>query len=140
MQAKEAKAKATAESVKVAIRCRPMSNNEMAQGHTVVVEINKASFDIFVKRPFTDEAPKQFTFDNVYDWTNTQAEIYKETCSPIIGNILEGYNGTIFAYGQTGTGKTFTMTGVEDNQKQRGIMPRAFEDIFNSIEGDSVKT
>jgi len=53
---------------------------------------------------------------------------------------LEGYNGTIFAYGQTGTGKTHTMAGSETDHKQRGIMPRAFEDVFKSIEGDSVKT
>jgi chromosomal replication initiation ATPase DnaA len=54
--------------------------------------------------------------------------------------VLEGYNGTIFAYGQTGTGKTHTMTGKEDDYKERGIIPRAFEDIFKGVESDSVKT
>lgn len=54
--------------------------------------------------------------------------------------MLEGYNGTIFAYGQTGTGKTHTMSGKEDDNKERGIMPRSFDDIFKSIQGDSVKT
>ena len=54
--------------------------------------------------------------------------------------MLEGYNGTIFAYGQTGTGKTHTMAGLEGDPKQKGIMPRSFEDIFKNIEDDSVKT
>lgn len=54
--------------------------------------------------------------------------------------MLEGYNGTIFAYGQTGTGKTHTMSGSETNPKEKGIMPRAFDDVFKSIEYDSVKT
>ena len=96
--------------------------------------MQKKSGEIFVRRPYSDEPPKQFTFDSVYDWTNTQQEIYEETGAPIISNVLEGYNGTIFAYGQTGTGMTHTMTGIEGDQKQRGVMPRAFEDIFRNIE------
>lgn len=48
--------------------------------------------------------------------------------------VTEGYNGTIFAYGQTGSGKSFTMQGVADPPAQRGIIPRAFEHIFESIQ------
>jgi hypothetical protein len=48
--------------------------------------------------------------------------------------VLEGYNGTIFAYGQTGTGKTYTMTGEPDDYMQKGIMPRAFEDIISILD------
>ena len=128
------------ESVKVCIRCRPMSMNEMNQGHTVVVECKPSTGEIYVKRPYTDEPPKQFTFDSAFDWNNTQQQIYEETSSSIIENVLEGYNGTIFAYGQTGTGKTHTMSGVEEDHKQRGIIPRAFEDVFKGVQSDSVKT
>jgi kinesin family protein 3/17 len=117
-----------------------MSSDEMNKGHQIVVELNKKTGEIFVRRPYTEEAPKQFTFDGVFDWTSLQQEIYDETSAPIISNVLEGYNGTIFAYGQTGTGKTHTMAGSETDHKQRGIMPRAFEDVFKSIECDSVKT
>ena len=53
---------------------------------------------------------------------------------------MEGYNGTIFAYGQTGTGKTHTMTGVEGDPFLQGIMPRSFTDVFCRIENDSVET
>lgn len=47
--------------------------------------------------------------------------------------MLEGYNGTVFAYGQTGCGKSFTMQGIEDPPSQRGVIPRAFEHIFESM-------
>lgn len=122
------------------MRCRPMSQDEMNKGHQVVVDLTKRTGEIFVRRPYADEPPKQFTFDSVFDWTSSQQEIYDDTSAPIIANVLEGYNGTIFAYGQTGTGKTHTMAGLENDMKQRGIMPRAFDDVFKSIEGDSVKT
>jgi Cdc6-like AAA superfamily ATPase len=52
---------------------------------------------------------KVFTFDNVFDWSSTQENVYGDTAYPIVQSVIEGYNGTIFAYGQTGTGKTFTM-------------------------------
>jgi len=86
-----------------------------------------------------DELPKVFTFDSVYDWNSEQENIFVETAYPIIDFVLQGYNGTIFAYGQTGTGKTFTINGVPKDQKLKGIMPRAFESIFQSIECDSSK-
>ena len=128
------------ECVKVVIRCRPLSKNEMAAGHEVVVKVPKGRGEIFVDRPDANEPPKQFTFDMCYDWTAKQRDIYTECASHIIENVLEGYNGTIFAYGQTGTGKTHTMTGVERDENEMGIMPRSFRDIFQKIEGDSEQT
>ena len=100
------------EAVKVAIRCRPLNDKEVSQGHTKVVNINKARGEILVQRPFQSEEPKQFTFDMTYGDESEQGEIYQESSAPIVANVLEGYNGTIFAYGQTGTGKTHTMTGI----------------------------
>ena len=52
----------------------------------------------------------------------------------IVQGVLEGYNGTIFAYGQTGCGKSFSMQGITDPATQRGIIPRAFEHIFENIQ------
>lgn len=52
---------------------------------------------------------------------------------PIVSNVLEGYNGTIFAYGQTGTGKTFTMEGVRNTPELKGIIPNSFAHIFGHI-------
>ena len=125
------------ECVKVTIRCRPMNEKEQAQGHTQTVRIDKARGEVFVAKPYGGEAPKQFTFDLAYGVEALQETIYTEAASPIIGNVLEGYNGTVFAYGQTGTGKTHTMMGVPDVPDLKGIMPRAFEDIFTNIKADS---
>jgi kinesin family member 3B len=124
------------ESVRVCIRVRPLSKKETEEGHECVVKLHREN-EIFVQRPFAQEAPKQFTFDLCYDERASQVSIYQNTAAEIITNVLEGYNGTIFAYGQTGTGKTHTMTGVEGDDTHKGIMPRAFEDIFVNIKGDS---
>ena len=61
--------------------------------------------------------------------------MYQSAAYPIVESVLEGYNGTVFAYGQTGTGKTFTMEGRQDDSVLKGIIPRAIEHIFRSIEG-----
>lgn len=81
----------------------------------------------------------RFTFDYVFDMNSTQAEVYETTAKPAVISILEGYNSTIFAYGQTGTGKTFTMEGFTYNSNDilRGIIPRSIEEIFNYIESFS---
>ena len=131
---------ANSEAVKVVIRCRPMSQKEMQAGLQVVVNIKTDRGEIFLQKPGTDDAPKQFTFDMAFDWNVRQVDIYNRCASNIIENVLEGYNGTIFAYGQTGTGKTHTMTGKENDIDEKGIMPRSFEDIFKRIEGDSDQT
>ena len=72
-------------------------------------------------------------------FSSKQETIYEETVMPIVDFVLEGYNGTIFAYGQTGTGKTFTMEGEDTVPEQGGIMPRSFETIFKAIEADPSK-
>lgn len=90
---------ANAEAVKVVIRCRPLSQKEMANGHDCVVDINSKTGEIFVQKPGADEAPKQFTFDEAYDYKIEQVAIYDTCAANIIENVLEGYNGTIFAYG-----------------------------------------
>lgn len=103
------------EAVKVVIRCRPLSKKEMEAGHDVITKFNTKTGEIYVNNPQNEEAPKQFTFDMAFDWTIAQQDIYERCAGNIIENVLEGYNGTIFAYGQTGTGKTHTMTGVEND-------------------------
>lgn len=64
-----------------------------------MVDVPKGKPEIWVQRPFVQEEPKQFTFDLTYGDDALQEKIYKETSSPIVSNVLEGYNGTIFAYG-----------------------------------------
>lgn len=81
----------------------------------------------------------QFSFDYVYDQESTQEEVYETTAKPAVHNTLEGFNATIMAYGQTGTGKTFTMEGFKYNNHdpQRGIIPRCIEEIFKYIQNCS---
>ena len=126
------------ECIRVIIRCRPLSEQEMKDQREVAIKMNKKSGEVLVQKPGED-IPKVFTFDSVYDWNSEQENIFTETAYPIIDNVMQGYNGTIFAYGQTGTGKTFTINGVPKDPKLRGIMPRSFEAIFNQIECDTTK-
>ncbi len=72
------------------------------------------------------EPEKIFTFDGAFGIDSQQENIYKNTAFHIVESVLEGYNGTIFAYGQTGTGKTFTMEGRENPPELQGIIPRTF--------------
>lgn len=68
-----------------------------------------------------------------------QVDVYNIAARPIVENVLEGYNGTIFAYGQTGTGKTYTMEGIRSVSELKGIIPNSFAHIFGHIakaEGD----
>ena len=69
-----------------------------------------AQNQVFIQNPDNPDAPvKPFTFDAVYDETTIQRTFYEESCFGLIENVLEGFNGTIFAYGQTGCGKTFVL-------------------------------
>lgn len=80
-----------------------------------------------------------FSFDHVYDQQCTQSAVYENTAKAVVESSLEGYNATIFAYGQTGTGKTYTMEGFNSGSgsvEERGIIPRAIEQIFCHIQSN----
>ena len=129
------------ETVRVVVRCRPMSSKEKQDGREKVVEVNRKSCQIFLRDPNADrrQDPKSFTFDNVYGANTIQKNLYDETAAPIVDAAMEGYNGTIFAYGQTGAGKTFTMEGVPDPPELRGIIPNTFRHIFQNISMNKTK-
>ncbi|XP_061793784.2 kinesin-like protein KIF17 [Nerophis lumbriciformis] len=123
------------ESVKVVVRCRPLNDREKALSSKMIVTVDLQRCQCFIKKPSsTDEPAKQFTFDGTYFTDQTTEEMYNESAYPLVEGVTEGYNGTIFAYGQTGSGKSFTMQGVAEPSAQRGIIPRAFEHIFESIQ------
>jgi len=86
-----------------------------------------------------ENAPRSFTFDLVFDWNSQQKPVFDSCALPIVNSVLEGYNGTIFAYGQTGTGKTHTMEGKSEPKELMGIIPRSFEHIFEQIDNLSHK-
>lgn len=71
----------------------------------------------------------------MFNPTSTQENIYLQSVAPIVDSVLEGFNGSIMAYGQTSSGKTHTMLGPDiDDEVNRGIIPRMVEGIFNKIE------
>ncbi|XP_041365855.1 kinesin-like protein KIF3B [Gigantopelta aegis] len=123
------------ECVKVVVRCRPMNEKEIKDGHQRVVDVFVKRGVIDVKNPkgLSAEAPKTFTFDSVFDWDSKQRDLYDDIFYGLVDSVLEGFNGTIFAYGQTGTGKTFTMQGVKNDPELRGVIPNSFEQIFQHI-------
>lgn len=141
---------ASSENVRVVVRCRPMSRKESERNCKLIVDVISESNSISVNNPNPTESsdpttkgdpnsPKTFTFDAVFSTTCTQADVYNEVARPIVENVLQGYNGTIFAYGQTGTGKTYTMEGVHNVPELKGIIPNSFAQIFSHIakaEGD----
>jgi len=93
--------------------------------------------EVKLKKPDSNEQPKEYTFDSVYDINSRQEDIYVNSVFPVVENVLIGYNGTVFAYGQTGTGKTFTIEGEDQPPELLGVMPRAFETIFSNIQCDN---
>ncbi|KAG7250665.1 hypothetical protein CRUP_028953, partial [Coryphaenoides rupestris] len=76
---------------------------------------------------------KSYAFDRVFPTNTTQEQVYNTCAKQIVKDVLGGYNGTIFAYGQTASGKTHTMEGKLHDPHQMGIIPRIAEDIFNHI-------
>ena len=127
------------ECVKVAIRVRPMNKHEIEENSRLCVTVDTANNTVSV---ISDKnQSKTFPFDYVYPMETTQREVYDQVAFPIVDSIFQGYNGTVFAYGQTGCGKTFTMMGVVTDPNLKGIIPNAFSHIFGFIktEGESKK-
>lgn len=123
-----------AECVKVIVRCRPMNEREHSLKCKTAITIDSNLALCVLSNPNEDNAiPKSFTFDGAYDIHSSTEEIYSDIAYPLIEGVTEGYNGTIFAYGQTGCGKSFTMQGVIEPTSQRGIIPRAFDHIFETV-------
>uniref|UniRef100_A0A0K0DKT0 Kinesin-like protein n=1 Tax=Angiostrongylus cantonensis TaxID=6313 RepID=A0A0K0DKT0_ANGCA len=118
-----------AEKVKVVVRCRPISQQELNQGHKVAVRVFTDDNSVVLEQ----EPRRTFFFDAVFPEDCDQMRVYNVAARPIVENVLKGYNGTIFAYGQTGTGKTFTMTGDLDRPELQGIIPNSFAHIFDHI-------
>ena len=117
------------------VRCRPLNEKEIEAGYNSCIEMFPDRGLIEIKNPKlgpTDPI-KTFTFDAVYDCNSRQLDLYAETFAPLVDSVLDGFNGTIFAYGQTGTGKTFTMEGIRGDPVLKGVIPNSFEHIFNHI-------
>ncbi|KFB45942.1 hypothetical protein ZHAS_00013907 [Anopheles sinensis] len=123
------------ECVQVVVRCRPLNNKELTGNFQKVVDVfpSRGVIEILNCNEASRENKKMFTYDAVYDYNSTQQTIYDEVVRPLVASVMEGFNGCVFAYGQTGTGKTHTMEGIKNDPDQKGIIPRAFEQVWAHI-------
>uniref|UniRef100_A0A915EW59 Kinesin-like protein n=1 Tax=Echinococcus canadensis TaxID=519352 RepID=A0A915EW59_9CEST len=130
------------ESVKVIVRCRPMDRKEIDAGYEsmllsscVSVDESKGCVEVKLTKKGLVGDSAVYTFDTAYGPRSSQRELYEKSFYDIVQSVLLGFNGTIFAYGQTGTGKTFTIQGDKDDPDLRGLMPNSFHHIFNYVNG-----
>ncbi len=101
----------SSESVKVVVRCRPFLESEIRKKENRSCTIDKETNQISLLRDKRQNELKTFRYDSVFDEYSTQQDVYSEAAFSVVENSFTGYNGTVFAYGQTGCGKTFTMVG-----------------------------
>ncbi|KAJ5116989.1 hypothetical protein N7456_001337 [Penicillium angulare] len=123
-------ASAGSNTIKVVARFRPQNKVELSSGGTPIVDFENEESCAINSR----EGTGSFTFDRVFPMGSAQADIFDFSIRPTVDDILNGYNGTVFAYGQTGAGKSYTMMGSDiDDDEGKGIIPRIIEQIFASI-------
>ncbi|XP_039197235.1 kinesin-like protein KIF21A isoform X8 [Crotalus tigris] len=118
-------------SVRVALRIRPQLAKEKIEGCHICTLVTPGEPQVFLGKD------KAFTFDYVFDIESQQEEIYLHCIEKLIEGCFEGYNATVFAYVQTGAGKTYTMgTGFDVNimEEEQGIIPRAVKHLYKCIE------
>nr|XP_023027207.1 kinesin-like protein KIF3A [Leptinotarsa decemlineata] len=115
------------ENIRVFIRVRPLKDEESTNRKSnIEVNNNTISFNKY-------GTIKTFKFSEIFDEHSSQLEVYRVVAVPIVEQVLQGYNGTIFAYGQSGTGKTYTMIGNIMDPELKGIVPNIFSHIFAQI-------
>ncbi|KAL9345845.1 hypothetical protein Peur_060698 [Populus x canadensis] len=115
-------------NIRVFCRCRPLKSEEVAAGALMTIDFESAKDGELTV--MSNGLPKKtFKFDAVFGPQANQADVFEDT-APFASSVLDGYNVCIFAYGQTGTGKTFTMEGTEED---RGVNFRTLEQVFHMI-------
>ncbi|XP_048055627.1 kinesin-like protein KIF1A isoform X8 [Megalobrama amblycephala] len=125
-------------SVKVAVRVRPFNSREMSKESKCIIQMSGNTTTII--NPKAPKENKSFNFDYSY-WSHTspedinyasQLQVYRDIGEEMLLHAFEGYNVCIFAYGQTGAGKSYTMMGKQEKD-QEGIIPLLCEDLFTKI-------
>eukprot|EP00794_Sanderia_malayensis_P019932 gene19932-21884_t len=121
------------DNIRVAIRVRPLIQREVsrdADSNWKVEDNTIFQVENGIPLPNNIINPTAFTFDKVYTGSDSTVEIYDTFAKPVVIKAMRGVNGTIFAYGQTGTGKTYTMMGLPTNS---GVIPRSINEIFEFV-------
>ncbi|KAK2749392.1 hypothetical protein FQN57_006324 [Myotisia sp. PD_48] len=117
-------------TIKVVARFRPQNKIEIANHGETIVEFDSEE----TCRLYSKNVPSSFTFDRIFEMSSRQIDVFDYSIRSTVDDIMNGYNGTVFAYGQTGAGKSYTMMGSDiDDDEGKGIIPRIVEQIFTSI-------
>lgn len=130
-------------NVQVLLRCRPLSDEEQRSNVPKVITCNEHKREVTVLQSLANkQVDRVFTFDKVFGPKAQQRSIYDQAIAPVVNEVLEGFNCTVFAYGQTGTGKTYTMEGGMRNKggelpAEAGVIPRAIRQIFDTLEAQN---
>ncbi|TMS12229.1 DNA repair protein RAD51-like protein B [Larimichthys crocea] len=117
-------------AVKVCVRVRPLIAREEGAENTEPVELFWKADKKSIHQIDDGNSTKSFSFDRVFTAEETTNQLYQDIAKPLVVSSVQGYNGTIFAYGQTSSGKTFTMMGSD---RFPGVIPLAVEDVFQTI-------
>ncbi|XP_051936738.1 kinesin-like protein KIF11 [Hippocampus zosterae] len=129
-------------NIQVVVRCRPFNMVERKSSHNVI-DCDPNRKEVLVRTAGVNDkaSRKMYTFDMVFGPAAKQIDVYRSVVCPILDEVIMGYNCTIFAYGQTGTGKTFTMEGERspgevftwEEDPLAGIIPRTLHQIFEKL-------
>ena len=127
-----------ASSVQVVVRLRPLNEQEKKHGTLPVVSASTADRTVTLIKEHVSLGTSKCTykFDQVFTAFSTQREVFEATLQPVIRDVLQGFESTVFAYGQTGTGKTHTMEGNLLNPDEFGVIPRSATAIFDALENN----
>ena len=123
-------------NIKVFIRVRP--SGRPSNGFSSKAEEGVLAFDLDRTQAGGELANNQksgykYKFDGILPMDITQDKVFDVVAKPVIEDVMQGINGTIFAYGQSGSGKTFTITGGSERYTDRGLIPRTIAHIFESF-------
>lgn len=118
----------------VSCRFRPLNDSEKARSGDINVEFPADEKTVVINQQFEGFGVQRFNFDYVFPPDSAQSDVYESTAMPIVDGVMQGFNGTVFAYGQTSSGKTFTMAGPDIYDDQlKGIIPRMVSTVFTEI-------
>lgn len=137
-------------NIAVVVRARPLNTREVAHSSKSAVRINTSANVIEISQQNRQQA-KTYFFDKVFDETASQEFFYRQVVSPVVKDFLDGFNCTLFAYGQTGTGKTYTMIGDQGHFTgdrrvkyvdfstipHAGMIPRVSNEIFSVLDSQN---
>ncbi|CZT13544.1 related to chromosome-associated kinesin KIF4 [Rhynchosporium agropyri] len=132
-------------NINVVVRCRGRNDREIRENSGVVLSTDGVKgTTVKLSMGPTALSNKTYHFDKVFAPAADQSMIYDDVVTPILDEMFAGFNCTIFAYGQTGTGKTYTMSGDMDTtagmlSEAAGIIPRALHALFNKLELNDVE-